>query len=88
MIYGAHRSTDNSHRRLCHVCWGGVAAIGQGGREEEGLQRDFIASEGDMEGFPVEVSLWDSLMHKRCLTVMSIPWGIMCRGSPGLGRNT
>lgn len=67
---------------------GGVAAIGQGGREEEGLQRDFIASEGDMEGFPVEVSLWDSLMHKRCLTVMSIPWGIMCRGSPGLGRNT
>lgn len=43
-----------------------LAAVGQGGREEEGLQRDSKTSEDDMEGFPVEVALRDSLMDKRC----------------------
>lgn len=51
-----------------------MAAVGQGGREE-GLQRESLTSEGDTEGFPVEVPLWDSLMDKRCLVVMSVPWG-------------
>lgn len=33
-----------------------------------------IASNGDMEGFTVEVSLWDSLRDKRLLAVTSIHW--------------